>query len=66
MKKYVAFLALTLLVSVSAAFSQNKNQPRLNGYAIGFYNLENLFDTCHDVGHNDYSICLMAATNGTV
>ena len=54
MKKHVAFLALALLVSVSAAFSQNKNQPRLNGYAIGFYNLENLFDTCHDVGHNDY------------
>ena len=23
-------------------------------YAIGFYNLENLFDTCHDEGKNDY------------
>ena len=23
-------------------------------YAVGFYNLENLFDTLHDVGHNDY------------
>ena len=25
-----------------------------SGYAIGFYNLENLFDTCHDAGKNDY------------
>ena len=24
------------------------------GYAIGFYNLENLFDTTHDEGKNDY------------
>jgi len=23
-------------------------------YAVGFYNQENLFDTCHDVGKNDY------------
>ena len=25
-----------------------------NVYAVGFYNLENLFDTCHDAGKNDY------------
>ena len=27
---------------------------KLSAYAIGFYNLENLFDTQHDEGHNDY------------
>ena len=27
---------------------------KLSAYAIGFYNLENLFDTEHDEGHNDY------------
>ena len=50
MKKRVAFLALALLLGVGAAFSQKK----FNLYGIGFYNLENLFDTCHDYGKNDY------------
>jgi len=54
MKKYIAFLALALLVGVSASFSQNKKEKRFALYGVGFYNLENLFDTCHDVGHNDY------------
>ena len=27
---------------------------KYNVYAVGFYNLENLFDTCHDAGKNDY------------
>jgi hypothetical protein len=29
-------------------------EKKFSLYAIGFYNLENLFDTCHDAGHNDY------------
>ncbi len=29
-------------------------QKKYNVYGIGFYNVENLFDTCHDVGKNDY------------
>ena len=29
-------------------------QKKYNVYGIGFYNLENLFDTCHDEGKNDY------------
>lgn len=29
-------------------------QKKFNVYGIGFYNLENLFDTCHDAGKNDY------------
>ena len=42
---------LLILVTVSAAFAQTKgNTSRV----IGFYNLENLFDTYHDEGKNDY------------
>lgn len=50
MKKYMALLALTLLVGMSAC-NARKNQMM---YGVGFYNLENLFDTCHDAGKNDY------------
>ena len=44
------FLAFTLLLSVSAAHAQK----RYSVYGVGFYNLENLFDTTHDEGKNDY------------
>jgi endonuclease/exonuclease/phosphatase family metal-dependent hydrolase len=40
-----------LLVGTMNGWSQDK---KFSVYAIGFYNLENLFDTCHDEGHNDY------------
>ena len=48
MKKII--IALLLVVSVMAAAQEKK----FNVYGIGFYNLENLFDTCHDEGKNDY------------
>jgi len=51
MKKTFLILAALLLMAVTGAKAQQK-QYQL--YGIGFYNLENLFDTCHDVGHNDY------------
>lgn len=50
MKKYMAFLALALIMSFSASHAQKKYSV----YGVGFYNLENLFDTCHDAGKNDY------------
>ena len=50
MKKYIAFVALALLLGTNAAQAQR----RYSVYGIGFYNLENLFDTCHDAGKNDY------------
>lgn len=43
-------LACMLLCGMSIV-AQNR---RLSMYAIGFYNLENLFDTQHDQGKNDY------------
>ena len=51
MKKLLSFIAVMFLVGTMNAQAQEK---KFSVYAIGFYNLENLFDTCHDVGHNDY------------
>ena len=42
---------LLIFVAVSAAFAQGKGHV---SRVIGFYNLENLFDTYHDEGKNDY------------
>ena len=51
MKKLLSFIAIMFLVGTMNAQAQEK---KFSVYAIGFYNLENLFDTCHDEGHNDY------------
>ena len=59
MRKYILIiLALTLSVCVSA----QKIGP---GYIIGFYNLENLFDTYHDEGKNDYQYLPDGSNNWT-
>jgi len=50
MKKSVVFIALALLLGCGVAHTQKKYSV----YGVGFYNLENLFDTCHDEGKNDY------------
>ncbi len=50
MKKLFLFLAVAL-VAVLAIQAQSK---QYNVYAVGFYNLENLFDTQHDEDKNDY------------
>ncbi len=49
MKKPLFTLLLLLSVSLST-FAQKK----FSVYAVGFYNQENLFDTCHDAGKNDH------------
>ena len=46
-------LLLTLLLMLGTA-SARAGQKKFAVYGIGFYNLENLFDTCHDAGKNDY------------
>ena len=48
----ILFLALTLLLVSGVATA--KKQKKLTDYAIGFYNLENLFDTIHDEVKNDF------------
>jgi len=42
-----------LLVMCCISLSSN-TQKTYSVYGIGFYNQENLFDTCHDEGKNDY------------
>lgn len=49
MRKQLFVLALAILTSC-AVFAEKK----FSVYAVGFYNLENLFDTCHDEGKRDY------------
>lgn len=50
MRKILTILAL-FLMGTAAMHAQNR---RYEMHAIGFYNLENLFDTKHDEGKNDY------------
>lgn len=49
--KKMFFALLCLAASVFTARGQEK---KFNCYAVAFYNQENLFDTIHDKGKNDY------------
>lgn len=51
MKRTNFFLALLLCLVVLSGSAQDK---KYSVYGVGFYNLENLFDTCHDEGKRDY------------
>lgn len=51
MRRLHLLLLFSLLISSACVGKSKKGQ---NVYGIGFYNLENLFDTCHDEGKNDY------------
>ena len=51
MKKLRLITVFILLFAVSAGAQKI---PGKRSYVIGFYNLENLFDTYHDEGKNDY------------
>ena len=54
MKKYILpLIALLLAVSCGSA-RKVSDQTLRSSHIIGFYNLENLFDTYHDEGKNDY------------
>ena len=48
----IPFMVIVLLLSGLTTARAGEKQYSL--YAIGFYNLENLFDTIHDKGKNDY------------
>ena len=52
MKKIGFLLTLALWLVSLGAMSQNEKKYLC--YGIGFYNQENLFDTCHDEGKRDY------------
>ena len=50
MRRILLPTVLLTLLSLSL-LAQNR---KIGLYAVGFYNLENLFDTIHDEGKNDY------------
>ena len=50
MKKYIYILLAVFLLAMPFRADAGKHRS----YVIGFYNLENLFDTVHDEGKNDY------------
>ena len=50
MKKLIIVSALFAWIVCFSAAAQKK----ISVYAVGFYNQENLFDTCHDEGKRDY------------
>ena len=53
MRKNSYLLALVMLFAVLFT-AQAQKQKKYEVYSVGFYNLENLFDTIHDKGKNDY------------
>lgn len=61
MKKFFLPLALTILalfslsaLTPSSVHAHGEQTKRYALYGVAFYNLENLFDTIHDAGKNDY------------
>ena len=55
---WIVAAALLLAAMTPASAQKKKGQPaaaekRIAAYAVGFYNLENLFDTIHAVGKKD-------------
>ena len=48
------FFALTCVFLAVQAAGAQENERRYALYGVAFYNLENLFDTIHDAGKNDY------------
>ena len=54
-----------LLITIMCIVAMNASaQKKFSVYGVGFYNQENLFDTCHDVGYAILSIFPMALTDG--
>ena len=51
---FYALTALLLLSGCGSSAQVSSGKQAGKSYVIGFYNLENLFDTYHDEGKNDY------------
>ena len=53
-KIFFSLSVILLLLSCGSQAQVSKGTKGGTSYVIGFYNLENLFDTYHDEGKNDY------------
>lgn len=60
--KKTASVMFALLFAVVLGLSAQGAQKKFSAYAVGFYNLENLFDTSHDEGKRDFEF-LPTGTN---
>ncbi len=54
MKKIIFLFILTIATCSVFALTDKQQDKRFRMYGVAFYNLENLFDTIHDAGKNDY------------
>ncbi|MGN1260463.1 MAG: endonuclease/exonuclease/phosphatase family protein, partial [Alloprevotella sp.] len=54
MKKILFLLLLVLPMALLQAKRNGGDEKRYALYGVAFYNQENLFDTIHDAGKNDY------------
>ena len=54
MKKCLTLLSAVLLIAAGTVASAQTGRKAGKSHVVGFYNLENLFDTYHDEGYNDY------------
>ena len=63
MKMKKITLLLCLVLTVFSANAQDKKKYRI--VCLGFYNVENLYDTQHDEGKNDYEFLPNGANNWT-
>lgn len=61
MKKLIIAFNFLLLLAVGGRAQDHADRL----YSVAFYNLENLFDTIHDTGKNDYEYLPDAAKGGT-
>ena len=53
-KGILSFLTVMVVLAIISWRPEPKNGKALQVYGVAFYNLENLFDTLHDEGKNDY------------
>ena len=65
MKRLTNLMLLLLLLCGAATVTPASANGPGKSYVIGFYNLENLFDTYHDEGKNDYEYLPDGANNWT-
>lgn len=54
MKKLLIIFNLLLIFSLTASAQEKKQEKKFALYSVAFYNLENLFDTIHDKGKQDF------------
>ena len=53
-KGFISLLIIMVALTVISWRPEVKQDRTLQVYGVAFYNLENLFDTIHDEGKNDF------------